>query len=325
MVQSIYNTYQPQYNFNYPNNVSRLPVYQMPVNPFVPNGDVFQPTVTYQPPIPRQHIPLTPGYYFPAVTTPDFSTIAQQVYSVPYYQHAIYRSEPVQEVPKVDNTPKPVTVDVCPWVTDPEIKMAMSKLSEITHTPEDIAYLSSIGVNPPFKNGKEALDVIAKNQTKVEFEDLGDSLAHAQYINDENRIVINQKYKGKMTLPMALAIADAIYHEAGHAKDRDDQASVQEELDCLSLNTLGYRYQQKVYPEIMNANDQSRLLSDGVALYPKLFFDQDPSKAALINRVKEKYGFLPLSSPNHDGARQPLANIIKQQYQATQGNTTPVA
>lgn len=345
MVQGIYNNYAPQINYNQyrtPNNAPKgYAVAQVMSKPQGANQPyIYRQEVAGRPTYPLWSVPnnyplevsqtQSSATYKPS---PAVNAAVQEVYNAPVYAQQYYSSPTSKVVPAPTGvqpftTPNPFVtppsttqaptqvapVDPVPWVQDPELKLALTKLSEITHNPADVAHLNSIGVNPPYTNGLDALNFIRDNQIKVEFTNMGDSLAHAQWINDENKIGINQKYKGKMTLPMALAIADAIYHEAGHAKDQDGIASIQEELNCLSLNVLGYRYQQKHYPEIMNAGGQSRLISDGVALYPKLFFDTDPQKKALIKRVTEKYGFLPVNTPNHPSTGTPLAAIIKQNY-----------
>ncbi|MGD9581202.1 MAG: hypothetical protein AB7V50_07505 [Vampirovibrionia bacterium] len=323
MAQHINNTYTPQYNYYYPTMPKQFETQAVQTYPYAPQPApvmVQQPRWDVVPQLAQRM------YGAMAANLPqpqDVQTATQNIFNQPVYAQSYYSNpqvaRPVYNNPFVQQQ-VPASVDLCPWVTDPELKLALNKLAEITHDPADIAHIQSIGIIPPFNSGKEALDYIVNNHIKVEFADMGDSLAHAQWVNDENKMIINKNYQGKMTQPMALAIADALYHEAGHAKDKDGVASVQEELDCLSLNVLGYRYQQKKYPEIMNSSDQSRLLSDGVALYPKLFFDQDPRKEALINRVKEKYGFLPVSSPNHDAAKIPLAQVIKQSFMTDKMN-----
>lgn len=297
MVQQIYNNYSPQGTY-----YNR----QMPLPTQRPMGPVY-----YYPANPQQQVaknalpPVTTNYY-----TPEMRNATQNIFNQPQYNQAYYNTQQPGQTYQTNN----VNADACPWVTDPELKLALNKLAEIVNDPNDVAYLRSIGINPPFNSGKEALDFIAQNKVQVMFADMGDSLAHAQYINDENKIIINQKYQGKMTLPMALAIADAIYHEAGHARDRDDVSSLQEELDCLSLNVLGYRHQQRYYPEVINASGQSRLISDGVGLYPKLMFDPDPNKTALIKRLADKYGFLPVSSPNHVAPMKPITASAKELF-----------
>lgn len=319
MAQQINNNYTPQYNYYY-----RPVPQQMQTQAVQCYPCVQQQAPIMVPPSPWQMAPqfvqrMTAAMPQNTAQAPEVQAATQNIFNQPIYDQSYY-TQPVRPQPMVGNPfvaqAAPAQVDMIPWVQDAELKLALNKLAEITHDPADIAHIRSLGINPPYNSGKEALDFIIQNQVKVEFADMGGSLAHAQWVNDENKMIINKNYQGKMTQEMALAIADALYHEAGHAKDRDGVASVQEELDCLSLNVLGYRYQQKQYPEIINSSNQSRLLSDGVALYPKLFFDQDPNKTALVNRVTEKYGFLPLNSPNHQVASMPLAQVIKQNFNA---------
>ena len=342
MVQQIYNNYSPQYYYNN-QRPGEFPAYIAPNYAY--QQDIYQRPVLpqQQRPVPQfiqrlpQFIPQLQERYY----TPETTAATQNIFNAPNYGNLYYRTPvpiapnapvmqaevaPVQtqvlQAPVAPIMPAPVQtpvtnvqeVDLCPWVNDPELKFALNKLGEITHDPADVNYLESIGITLPFNSGKEALDFLRQSQLQVVFADFGDSLAHAQYNNDEGKVLINQKYKGQMTLPMALAIADAIYHEVGHAKDRDGVSSIQEELDCLALNVMGYRYQQRKYPEITNAPNQSRLISDGVALYPKLFFDPDPTKMALIKRVTEKYGFLPVITPNHQLGTLPLAQVIKENH-----------
>jgi hypothetical protein len=138
---------------------------------------------------------------------------------------------------------------------------------------------------------------------------------------DQNLIMINQRYRGDTSPDTIRAISEAIYHETGHAKDGDDHSSIQEESDCLALNTMGHRSNEAQDPNYALAVSRSRLMRDGVALYPKLFFDSDPTKQALINRIALKYGDLPLTSPNHP---VPIAASVaaKVKTQAAQQSTS---
>lgn len=211
-----------------------------------------------------------------------------------------------------ENKSKAISIDFCPWVTDPELKLALNKLGEITHDPNDVQHIRNMGINIPFNSGMEAVDFITKNNIKIEFADFEGALDHARYDNANNKMLINQQYKGKMTEIMALAMADALYHETGHSKDRDGVTSIQEELECLALNVLGYRYQKKHYLETLAKGSDSRLISDGVRKYEELFFDPDPEKKALIERVALKYGFLDLCSENHEIPKNSLCFKIKE-------------
>lgn len=98
---------------------------------------------------------------------------------------------------------------------------------------------------------------------------------------------------------MILAISEAMFHEAGHSKDKDGLSSIQEEIDCLALNTLAFRYHSLKYAKVFEKAKDSAIINDGVALYAKLYFDKDPNKQALVNRIIEKYGDLDFTSPNH--------------------------
>lgn len=192
------------------------------------------------------------------------------------------------------------TSNVAPISSDPLITQALHYLGEIRNLPQDEVTLSQMGVNILFHCGQDALDLIRQKNIKVAFGDMGDSLAHAQWIKDDNLIMINQKYKNDSSWPNLYAISEAIYHEAGHAgRMGDDRSSIQEEIDCLALNTLAYRYHTATNPQYVLVSGTNRLIADGVALYAKLFFDPDPNKTALVNRVIDKYGFLPTHSPDH--------------------------
>lgn len=200
---------------------------------------------------------------------------------------------------------------------------ALARLQNIRNLPADEAYMRHMGLNPSFQNGAQALALIQAKGIRVEFGDMGDSPAHAQWMPEQNLIMINQRYRGDASSPTLYAIAEAIYHEAGHAAGNGDgESSVQEELNCLALNTLGHRYHEWIDPSYAQATNNSRLLSDGVALYAKLFFDVDPYKQALINRVVQKYGDLPMWSPGHaippvaPGQPLPLAYRVAQQVAA---------
>ncbi|HEY9686378.1 MAG TPA: hypothetical protein V6C52_05325 [Coleofasciculaceae cyanobacterium] len=179
------------------------------------------------------------------------------------------------------------------------IGQALNLVGQIRNLPLDEAYVRHMGINPPFQGGWQALKVILDKNIRVEFGDMGDSPAHAQWVAADNLIMINQRYRGDTSPPTLKAISEAIYHEAGHAKDNDDQSSIQEELECLSLNTLAHRYHEANDPSYAQTASSSRLISDGVAIYSKLFFDTDPFKQALVNRVITKYGDLPMWSPGH--------------------------
>ncbi len=186
---------------------------------------------------------------------------------------------------------------------DPEILAALHILEQTQNRPEDEDYLRQLGINLIFHNGRQALDLMRRMNVQIEFGDTGDPKAHAVWIKDENKMVVNARYKGNMSSPVLYAIAESIYHEAGHAAWLgDDFSSIQEELDCLALNVLAYRAHAAVdpnYTRSISAGPYKQLFDNGVALYARLFFDPDPYKRRLVNRVIEKYGMLPPQSPDH--------------------------
>jgi len=201
---------------------------------------------------------------------------------------------------------------------------ALERLGQIQNRPEDVATLQKLGITPLFNNGQDALRVIRDKNIQVGFGDMGDSPAHAEWQSDKNRIVINQKYKNDNSPENLYAMSEAIYHEAGHAKGNgDDKSSVQEEINCLALNGLGYRYHAANDPAYAASASKSPLISNGVALYSKLFFeDPDPTRQALVRRVADKYGDLSLSSPGHpvrsDGVNlaNRVAELVRQREKA---------
>ena len=245
---------------------------------------------------------------------------------------------------------------------------ALQRLGNIQNLPQDEAYMQHLGLPPIFHNGREALQVIQNNNIRVAFGDMGDTKAHAQWVADQRLIMINDKYRGDHSPTTLYAIAEAIYHEAGHAAALmtdprtgqrqnlsiggqasvrhsigngfstsnlgpvgDDQSSLQEESECLALNTMAHRYHEAIDPTYAQAASNSPLLRDGVQLYSRLFFDADPYKNALIARIIDKYGELPLSSPGHEPPTPqeplkplPLAYRVMQRIQGqTQQAPTP--
>lgn len=217
-------------------------------------------------------------------------------------------------IPPSSVFPEPIPSTPPIQATDPEIRGALQVLENTWNLPEDEAYLQSLGVNIIFRSGREALDLIRRLNAKVEFGDLGDLTSHAAWIKEENRMVINQKYRGNTSLPVLYAIAAAIYHEAGHAaRLSDNQSSIQEEIDCLALNTMAYRSHVASDPQYEAAATQGplkQLFDNGVTLYPKLFFDPDPCKHGLVNRVIEKYGTLQPETPDHPIPHLPAGKTI---------------
>lgn len=208
-----------------------------------------------------------------------------------------------QPMPFSPGSPWGVTPAAPIRATDPVIVQALRILEQTENLPQDEAYLQSIGINIIFRNGREALDVIRQRNASVEFGDTGDPSAHAVWDQQQNKMIINHRYRGNMSLPVLYAIAASIYHEAGHAaRLGDNVSSIQEELDCLALNSMAYRSHAARDPRYLTATSSGplrALFENGVALYPKLFFDPDPYKRRLVNRVIEKYGMLPPESPDH--------------------------
>ncbi|MEI7474652.1 MAG: hypothetical protein WCK67_07715 [bacterium] len=184
-------------------------------------------------------------------------------------------------------------------IVDPTIREALEKLREVKFLPGDLDYLNSMGVNTVYKSGEEAVKTIIERGIKVEFAPVDSPKAHAQWDCENNRIVINDKYKDTKDPAVILAISEAMFHEAGHAKDNDGISSIQEEIDCLALNTLAFRYHLSKYQKVFDNAQDAAIINDGVALYARLYFDKDPNKQALVNRVLDKYGDLPFTSPNH--------------------------
>lgn len=185
-----------------------------------------------------------------------------------------------------------------PWIKDQNLLQAVNYLSSLEFDKNDIKYVQSMGVVLPFLKGKDAVNFIIKNRVGVKFAQLPSEKIHAQYDYDDNCIKINDKYKDTQNLAEILAISEAILHEAGHAKDQDDETTIQEEIDCLSMNALSHRILDKKHHDIFTASD-SPIIKDGVCIYSKLFFDEDPLKLALVRRLGIKYGDLPAGDLRH--------------------------
>ncbi|MBK8190071.1 MAG: hypothetical protein IPK79_06430 [Vampirovibrionales bacterium] len=184
--------------------------------------------------------------------------------------------------------------------TPPAIRAALAMMAQIRHLPQDEPYMRALGVDIIFQDGAQALQTLMARGCRIAYGDMGDSKAHAEWRAEENKVIINQKYQGDESPHMLRAISEALYHETGHvARQGDGQASLQEEINCLALNTLAHRYHMATVPGYAQSCSQSRLITDGVALYEKLFFDADPSKRALVARIIEKYGDLPPETIDH--------------------------
>lgn len=178
-----------------------------------------------------------------------------------------------------------------PWLKDHSILFALNSLKNVTFQQEDVTYMNSMGLRLPFLSGKEAVDFLVKKNVRIGYQKMKDDSIHAQYDFEKNFIGINDKYKDTNDFPVILAISEAIFHEAGHAKDNDGVSSIQEELQCLALNVLANKYHKSLYPDIF-ANKNEKIITEGVELYSRLFYDSDVEKKALIKRVRDKYGFL---------------------------------
>ena len=208
-----------------------------------------------------------------------------------------------------------VPVMQAPPMTDPALSQALQLVAQIRNLPRDEANMHRLGVDLIFRNGQEAVDLIRTKGIQVVFGDMGDSEAHAQWLAEQNTIMINQRYRGNPSRDNLFAIAEAIYHEAGHAaRNGDGEASIQEEFNCLALNTMAHGYHEAIDPGYAQSGLQSRLMQDGVKLYRKLFdqafatFDPSvrqqhpalrPGLQPLIGRVLQKYGMLPVESADH--------------------------
>lgn len=186
------------------------------------------------------------------------------------------------------------------------ISHALHELKQVVFDKNDINYLQSMGVNLKFNSGQEAVDFIRKNHVEIKFYEIKAEKVFAQFDSENNCILLSADYRNSTKKADILAISEAIFHEVGHAKDGDSDNSVQEEIDNLSLNVLAHKFYMKKYPQIFNTSD-SLIVQDGVKAYERLFFDTDPTKRALINRLKVKYGDLPASDSKH-----PLTEISKQ-------------
>ncbi len=184
-----------------------------------------------------------------------------------------------------------------PWIRDRNIMLALNELKNIVFDPNETALLKKSGVNLPFNSGAEAVQFLKNSNARIIFDKMEPEV-HAQYDFAQNFVKINSAYRNTLDTAVILAISEAILHEAGHAKDSDNESSVQEEINCLGMNALAHRYLQRKYPHIFQ-NSESRIIQDGVSVYEKLFFDDDPNKIALIQRLQMKYGYLPAGDIKH--------------------------
>ena len=185
-----------------------------------------------------------------------------------------------------------------PWIKDKNILKSINYLRNLNFDQNDVQYIQSLDIILPVLSGEEAINFIERNRINVKFDKLPSKNTHAQYDFENNCILINEIYKNTKNPAEILAISEAILHEIGHAKDKDEANSVQEEIECLALNALAHRTLSKNNQNIF-AHSNSPIVSNGVCIYSDLFFNNEPSKSALINRLKQKYGYLPAGDFKH--------------------------
>jgi len=213
----------------------------------------------------------------------------------------------VSTVPKVPDTLS-VTKAEFPWVINPIITSALDELKKVRFSLTDITYLKNMGLEIPFNSGADAVKFIKTSNLRISFDDTGAEGIHAQYNYNENKIMLNKKYKNTSDTADVLALAEAILHESAHAKDNDGASSIQEELNNLGMGALAHRFFEKKYPEVFN-HANTLIVNDGVNIYARIFFDKDPDKKALKERVRQKYGLLPAGDELHQASK--LAEDIK--------------
>ena len=184
-----------------------------------------------------------------------------------------------------------------PWIKDRNIILALNELKQIKFDRNEVDYLKRIGVRIPFNSGAEAVEFLKNSNVRIIFDEMPEDV-HAQYDFSKNFVKINHRYKNTLDTAEILAIAESILHEAGHAKDNDNQSSIQEEINFLGLNALAHRDLQRRYPHMFK-NSESPIVQDGVSVYEKLFFDTDSNKLGLIRRLQIKYGYLPAGDSKH--------------------------
>ena len=163
-----------------------------------------------------------------------------------------------------------------------------------------------MGLEIPFKSGEDAVKFIKSSNLRIAFDDTGADGIHAQYNYNENKIMLNKKYKNTADTADVLALAEAILHESAHAKDNDSASSIQEELNNLGMGALAHRFFEKKYPSVFNHAD-TLIVNDGVNIYGKIFFDNDPQKKALKERVRQKYGLLQAGDSVHPASEMALS------------------
>ena len=191
------------------------------------------------------------------------------------------------------------------------IKKALSELEEAEYDQNDLSYMQSMGINPPFKNGREAVECLKAKDIPIQYGKFSDKNVHACLSKGEGgktTVLINARYKDSTSEPEILATAEAIAHEAGHAKDDDTSNSIQEELDNLSLNVLTHRAFERKHMGVFEGCE-SFFFKEGVSLYPKLFYEFGADKTGLKDRVAQKYGHMEAGDDKHPASR--LAKDIK--------------
>ena len=179
---------------------------------------------------------------------------------------------------------------------DPVLSSAMNELKNMEFAKNDVKYVKKLGAKPPFKNGRQAYNFIKNNNIQVKFMQLPSNDVHAQWDSSNRTIKINETYQNTKSKAVKLAIAEAILHEAGHAKDLDGASSIQEEINCLALNSMAHRTLNEKDPGIFEAND-ANILKNGVNLYSSIYFANDLT--GLVNKIRKSYGHLPVGDEKH--------------------------
>ena len=116
--------------------------------------------------------------------SPVFNTIAQNFPQNLQQNFQDYKWKKANSNPSVQNNRGIEEINFkkdFPWLKDKTLQSSIELLNEITFSEKDIAEMKSIGVNVPFKNGKEAVDFLKKNNIRISFEKPADQNVHAQY------------------------------------------------------------------------------------------------------------------------------------------------
>ena len=186
------------------------------------------------------------------------------------------------------------------------LAVAVDHLRTLKFDDSDVKKVKRYGVVPSFRDGAEAVDYARKQGISVVFGPILFYDVHAQWINKTKTVVINDRYQDTRDAADIYAISAALLHELSHAKDGDGESSIQEEINCLGMNALAFSAFRRKNPRVFDGA-QSPIIKDGVELYSNLFMGDDEN--ALINRIRLKYGDLPLESPGH--AASTFAKKIK--------------